>query len=318
MRRFMKNGAFCLDEKRFDLEWWSGRRLQKLKLPSPVTIITAIAGRDAIIMASDSRTTNEDWTIRDDSKKVFPVRLADGFGFLLGQSGNDDLGTRAVELVYEEAKQTKTKDYRTCAEVAVKAVARLKDEIRIQFRGTEEELQKHFEKYDFSFILAHYYKADSTAGKLTAPLPHIFTLDFRTGTARLHFDKRFVSIGCGSPLADFILDGFDVSGFDFSQNIATSIYTINRVKKFDPRCGGKTQVASAERVFFQNGHYMTPAFEIDGRLIEDFEKLNRGHCGGIQAASTRIDERHSGKDAKANCAKNRTGEKGKRRSPFRF
>ena len=239
--------------------------------PSPVTIITAIAGRDAIIMASDSRTTAEDFTIRDDSKKVFPVRLSDGFGFLLGQSGNDDLGARAIELVYDVAKQTKLKDYRTCAEVAVNAVARLKDEIRIQFRGTAEELQKHFEKHDFSFILAHYYKEDSTAGKLTAPLPYIFTLDFRTGAARRHFDKRFVSIGCGSPLADFILDGFDVSGFNFSQNIATSVYTISRVKRFDPRCGGKIQVASAERVFFRDGSYMTPAFEIDGKMIEDFE-----------------------------------------------
>jgi hypothetical protein len=222
-------------------------------------------------MASDSRTTNEDWTIRDGSKKVFPVRLADGFGFLLGQSGNDDLGARAVELVYEEAKQTKLKDYRTCAEVAVNAIARLKDEMRIQFRGTAEELQHHFEKHDFSFILAHYYKEDLKDGKLRAPTPHVFTLNFRTGAARRHFDKRFVSIGCGSPLADFILDGFDVSGFDFSQNIATSVYPISRVKKFDPRCGGKTQVASAEKVFFRDGSYMTPAFEIDGKMIEDFE-----------------------------------------------
>src|SRR5271156_1869906 len=148
----MRDDENSLSEKRFDLERWSGKRIGKNKRTSPVTIVTAIIGKGAIIMAGDSRTTNENGTIRDDTKKVFPVRLSDGHGFLLGQSGSDNLGTRAVELVYQLAKQTTRKDYRTCAEIAEKAVAQLKDEIRVQFKGTAEELQRHFERHDFEFI----------------------------------------------------------------------------------------------------------------------------------------------------------------------
>jgi 20S proteasome alpha/beta subunit len=268
----MRDDENSLSEKRFDLERWSGKRIGKNKRTSLVTIVTAIIGRDGIIMAGDSRTTNEDGLPRDDTKKVFPVRLQAGLGFLLGQSGSDDLGTRAVELVYQLAKQTPIKDYRTCAEIAEKAVAQLKDEIRLQFHGTSEELQKHFERHDFEFLLAHYYKEDSKDGKLTAPLPYIFTLRFSTGIARRHFDKNFVSIGCGSPIADFILDGFSVRDFDFSQNIATAVYALGQVKEFDPRCGGRIRVASAEKVFWKDGSYMTPAFEVDEKLVDDFEK----------------------------------------------
>lgn len=82
----MHDDENSLSEKRFDLERWSGKRIGKYKRTAPVTIVSAIIGRDGIIMASDSRTTNEDLTIRDDTKKVFPVRLSDGFGFLLGQT----------------------------------------------------------------------------------------------------------------------------------------------------------------------------------------------------------------------------------------
>jgi hypothetical protein len=58
-----------------------------------VTIVSEIIGREGIVMASDSRTTFEDGRIRDDTKKVFTVRLADGFGFLLGHAMATDLQT---------------------------------------------------------------------------------------------------------------------------------------------------------------------------------------------------------------------------------
>ena len=88
--------------------------------------------------------------------------------------------------------------------------------------------------------------------------------------ARIHRNK-FVSIGCGAPIADFILDGFDIPSLDYSQTVATAIYCVNQVKKFDPRCGGRTQVASAEKVFFEsNNSYMTPVVELHEDFVDDF------------------------------------------------
>jgi 20S proteasome alpha/beta subunit len=82
------------DEKRLDLKRWSGKKTQK-----PMTIVSAIICKNAIVIASDSRTTKEDNTIRDDTKKIHLVYLKEHFGFLVGQSGNDDLGARAVEII---------------------------------------------------------------------------------------------------------------------------------------------------------------------------------------------------------------------------
>lgn len=175
-----------------------------------MTIVSAIIGREGIIMASDSRTTFEDGKIRDDTKKVFPVRLGDGFGFLLGHSGNDDLAASTAEKVLQLAQQTKIKDYKTCAELVESAFRQLKNEIRAQFNGTAEELQRHLQNHNFDIIIAHYYRDEPTDGKLRAPQPCIFTGTFSLGILRPHRDKNFVSIGCGSTIADLILDGFDV------------------------------------------------------------------------------------------------------------
>jgi hypothetical protein len=260
-----------LSEKRFDLERWSGKKIGKNKRTSPVTIVSAIIGRDGIVMASDSRTTFEDGKIRDDTKKIFPVRLGDGFGFLLGHSGHDDLAARTVENILQQARQAKIKDYRTCAELVESAFKQIKNEIRAQFTGTGEELQRHLENHNFDIIIAHYYRDEPTDGRLRAPQPHIFTGTFSLGVMRIHRDRNFVSIGCGSTIADLILDGFDVRDFDHSQTVAISVYTVGQAKKFDPRCGGKTQVASAEKVFFQKENtYLTPVFELHDNYISDF------------------------------------------------
>jgi hypothetical protein len=270
----MQSTIYNLDEKRFDLERWSGKRIGKNRRTLPVTLVSAIIGRDGIIMASDSRTTFEDGKIRDDTKKVFPVRLADGFGFLLGHSGHDDLGSRTVETILQLAQQTKIKDYRTCAELVESAFTQLKNDIRAQFTGTAEELQRHLQNHSFDIIIAHYYRDEPKDGRLCAPQPFIFTGTFSVGVMRRHRDKSFVSIGCGSTIADLVLDGFSVSDFDYSQTVAISVYTVGQAKKFDARCGGKTQVASAEKVFFlKENTYHTPVFELDDNYILDFVRV---------------------------------------------
>jgi hypothetical protein len=261
-------------EKRLDLSRWGGKRIRHDKRTSPVTIVSAIIGREGIVMASDSRTTFEDGRIRDDTKKVFTVRLADGFGFLLGHSGHDDLGSRTVETILQLAQQTKIKDYRTCAELVESAFTQLKNDIRAQFMGTAEELQRHLQNHSFDIIIAHYYRDETKDGRLRAPQPYIFTGTFSVGVMRRQMDKSFVTIGCGSTIADLVLGGFSVSDFDYSQTVAMSVYTVGQAKRFDQRCGGKTQVAVAEKVFFiEKNIYHTPVFELDDNYILDFVRV---------------------------------------------
>ena len=272
-----------IDEKCRDLERWAGKSLGNNKRTSPVTIVSAIVARDTILMVSDSRTTNENGTVRDDTKKVFTVRLADGFGFLIGQSGNDDLGARAIEITFQLAKETTKKDYRTCADMVQKAVSVLKQEIREQFKGTGEELQRHFERNSFDLIIAHYFR-DGDEKKKQFPQPQIFTLNFSTGSARRHFEKSFVSIGCGSTIADLLLDGFDVSSFAFWQSLAAGVYVVGQVKKFDPRCGGKIQVAIAEKRLYVDGSCDYPVWPIEESLIDDFVNVTGEVANEFKAA----------------------------------
>lgn len=241
------------------------RQPSRKRKPQPlVTIVSVLVSKSAMIMASDSRTTSEDErTIRDDTQKIHALRLSDGFSFLVGQSGNDDLGARAVEIMTDMASSTTIGDYRTCAELAQTAVARLKTELREQFKGTSEELQRHFESHNFELLLAHYHKLE----KDKLPKPLIFTLKFSLGSARLQ-QKQFVSIGCGSPIADFISDKFSISQCDWTQTAGIAVYVVEQVKKFDPRCGGRTQIGSTEIMV---GH-ISPAVIIHETLVDDLSK----------------------------------------------
>jgi 20S proteasome alpha/beta subunit len=244
----------------------AAQTLSKRKFKPLVTIVSSLVCKNAILMASDSRTTNEDGTVRDDTTKIHIITMADDFTkFVVGQSGHDDLGARAIEILANMARTSSMNDYRAVADLAAKAVSALKDEIWSQFRGTPEELQKHFENHNFDLMLAHYYQDGNGT---TRPL--IFTLRFSLGTARLQ-NKNFVSIGCGSPIADFILDGFNVSELNFSAAMATAIYVVEQVKKFDPRCGGRTQIASAEK-FFEDKASIYSATLIDGKLVDDYSQ----------------------------------------------
>lgn len=236
-----------------------GRTRQSCREPkkrSHVTIVSAILCKDAIIMASDSRTTNEDGTVRDDTRKISVVKLMDGSRALVGQSGHADLASRAVEILTGLATQTPMTDYRTVADLSQDAVAQLKAELRRQFHGSAEELQRHFENHNFDLVIAHYAEV----------VPHIFTLCFSIGSATLR-RTSFVSIGCGSPIADFLLDGFDVSRMEFSAVMATALYVIEEVKTFDPRCGGATILASTHCHWREDDEKLVSSASIIGGAI---------------------------------------------------
>jgi len=54
-------------------------------------------------------------------------------------------------------------------------------------------------------------------------------------------DQLSCSIGCGSILADFLIDGLDLTSFNTAHGMWTAVYAIEEIKKFDGRCGGKTR-----------------------------------------------------------------------------
>jgi hypothetical protein len=130
--------------------------------------------------------------------------------------------------------------------------------------GTAEELQKHLERYDFDLMLTHYFKDAANVVK-----PYIFTLQFSLGMARIQ-RKDFVSIGVGSPIADFILDQFEFSKLDSTEATAAGVYVVEQAKKFDPRCGGKVQIGTSEHHFAYSDGGLFTAILTDEKMVNDY------------------------------------------------
>jgi 20S proteasome alpha/beta subunit len=174
--------------------------------------------------------------VDDNVQKIHKIDFQDGNSAVVCEAGNAEFAARAIELVKSAAGQTTFTDYRTVADCTSKAVSALKQEIREQFKGTAEELQKHLEAYSFELLIAHYW----------ASKPLIFTLKFETGIA-VKKDKEYCAIGCGYVLADFIISRLDLSQFGSADGMWTAVYAVEEIKKYDSRCGGRTKAAVITR-----------------------------------------------------------------------
>jgi 20S proteasome alpha/beta subunit len=207
-----------------------------------VSIIVAISAMDALVVASDSRSTDEDNHTRNDVQKIFPITMRlhgqehGEFGIgLVAHSGNIQASGRAVELLLDDLRcKEEFKDRRMIADAAQRAVTTVKNEIREQFKGTAEELQKHFTDHDFDLLIAYYFERK----------PCLYTVKFGIGLAQPR-RERFVCTGCGGNLADFCLADLDVGHMQRTQAVATAIYAVEEVKRFDPFCAGETQIGIA-------------------------------------------------------------------------
>lgn len=234
-------------------------RAPKAKPKFTVTVITAFATDSLIIVASDSRTTNPDGSISDSAKKVETIKLSGRNKILVAQAGHAQLASRAIEILIRKATDIPLTDYRTVADLTAAAIEELKSDIRRQFQGTAEELQRHFATYPFELLLAHFFKGQ----------PYIFTVDFELGVVIKRDAKKIVSIGCGYLLADYCLNALDVKRLSDFEAIAAGIYAVEEVKRVDSRCGGPVQVGmcSGPSADPNGEHIVTHALIVNRQLV---------------------------------------------------
>src|SRR5262249_55919352 len=153
-------------------------------------------------------------SVRDDTVKINVLEGGDSFQALVAQSGNAELASRAIEILESSiCFESFGTGYRKFADLAQDAVSELKGDIRKQFHGTSEELQKHFESHNFDLMLAYHFM-----GK-----PHLFTIRFSLGAAVAQ-RAQFVSLGHGGMLGDYILSGFDLRDLPITSALPIAIY----------------------------------------------------------------------------------------------
>lgn len=197
-----------------------------------MTIIIGIKCAAGILVGCESRTTQPSGYINDDARKLHRIELADGNSAIIAEAGNAEFACRAIEKISVAAEKTTMSDYRSIAKCVEDSISDFKQEIRKQYQGTAEELQKHFENYGFELMIAHYWQDE----------PYIFTLNFANGIA-IKRDADYSAIGCGAILADFLISRIDLSQFGTAHGMWTIAYAVEEIKRFDGRCGGRTRAA---------------------------------------------------------------------------
>jgi 20S proteasome alpha/beta subunit len=187
-----------------------------------MTIIIGIICKDGILIGSDSRTTNPDHTIRDNAKKVRFVEMKYKTYAMVAHSGDDDLGTRVADRIETLAKPATLTDWQTLSDIGNEAISQEIKQLKIPFEGSEfkmEEFQNILRGFDSTFMIAHFFNE----------APYIFTADFYPGRFSRRNQNTY-SIGCGSPIANFLLDGFDFSNLEMGKAAAVLVYVIEEVK----------------------------------------------------------------------------------------
>lgn len=251
------------------------RSFRKSKRKPLVSIAIGLICRDGIILASDSRTTHPDHSVRDDAQKIQLLNLKDGKGALIAQSGDDDLGARILENIALSAQEKTLSDWQSVSEIADAEILKEQLKLKAPFVGpgyTDEGFRDILRGFDLSLIIGHHHNGR----------PYLFTSDFYPGRATPK-KAQFVSIGCGSSLANFLLDSFDLAGMNFILATVTAIYIIEEVKKFDPRCEGKTKVAWDIRMNLSDRDVLTTV--IGDEMVEDISSAISKLRGRIKSES---------------------------------
>jgi hypothetical protein len=231
-----------------------------------VTIIIGIICKDGILIGSDSRTTYPPSTIRDTAKKVRFVEMQNQTYVIVAHSGDDDLGTRVADRIETLAKPAILTDWQTVSKIGDKAISDEIHKLKIPFEGPTfkmEEFQSILREFDSTFMIAHFFD----------DIPYIFTADFYPGRFSRRNQNSY-SIGCGSPIANFLLDGFDFLNLGVAEAAPVLVYVIEEVKKFDPRCGGPTKILCSQinkrvKVHYEGKPEIKPHSLIQNRYLHD-------------------------------------------------
>ncbi len=196
---------------------------------TPVTIIIGVICKDAIVVASDSQTT-EGTAKRMDAEKIRAIPFENTTG-ILATSGNVALSYRVAEITKSKCVKGPLSDVWQFAENAEAALKEVRTALLEPYAGRPaEELDKLCREYEFSLLLADFHGTE----------PGLFTIDFPPGVAVKH--KRYAAVGCGANIAEFLLKWFDFSKMQLTEAVLTAAFIVGEVKDADSMCGGPTHL----------------------------------------------------------------------------
>jgi 20S proteasome alpha/beta subunit len=204
------------------------KKIKERRRKERMTLLVGIVCQDAIVMASDSQTTDE-WGQKRTSQKISTVQFADGASGLIAQAGSADFASQTIEKIERSAAKSKLTDYRSIPELAAGALAEMRQE-KAGKVGPKTKLNLIFEENKFCLLIANYYK-----GK-----PYLFRFDSDKLSATM-IKVQFVSVGNSYATADYVLEKFDFSNMPVPKAVLAAAFTVGEVIQVDSTCGPPIQ-----------------------------------------------------------------------------
>jgi 20S proteasome alpha/beta subunit len=199
-----------------------------------VTIVIGIKCKQAIVMACDSRTTEESGFVKDDAEKMRIVKFAKG-KVLLAYSGSVAYGSRAFRLFEEMAAQESIENDYTVTQTLQRAVVKTLEEMFLPFKKSQfsqAEVDQKVRGYRFDLIAAFYHDKK----------PFVFTIK---STEPVAIELRSNgAIGCGSEVAEFVMKWFPFPDLDVLYSSIAATYVIQRVIETNGFCGYPIHIAA--------------------------------------------------------------------------
>ena len=197
-----------------------------------MTIILSLRCKDSIVVAADSRTTDNEES-RDDAEKTHILQLEDA-GAIVAASGSDDSSSVIVDSLKRLAGRSKMETDEVPAQLLADAIRGHKSNLVTSTYGTMAKLRSLMlrDGLDCELLVAYYFKGKQK----------VYTADLERGIPVPRV-QAYWAMGIGKYVANYLLRSFDISGMDTQQAIFTAIYIVDEVKATVQGCGGTTQIA---------------------------------------------------------------------------
>jgi 20S proteasome alpha/beta subunit len=208
-------------------------KAEKLRNKKPiVTIILSLCCKDAIVIAADSRTTDNEES-RDDTEKTHLLKLEDA-EVIVAASGSDDSGSVIVESLRRLAEHAKLDRDDVPANLLADAIREYKRNLVERTYGTMAKLKSLMlrDGLNCELLTAYYFNGKQ----------RVYTADFEFGTP-IPRPKTYWAMGVGKYVANYLLRSFDVSQMTSQEAVFTAIHVIREVKESVQGCGGPTRIA---------------------------------------------------------------------------
>jgi len=204
------------------------------KIHRSMTVISAICCRECIVMASDSRTTEQE-EIRDDATKLWIVPTKTGNDCVCGLSGRTESSAWILDRLLSRSLNNEANLVQSVDDTFRAYRHYL---ITQKYGCSWAELNSFLLKDGMDCELMYCFYSDGS--------PRIYTISLEESVSyrRSH---DYWCIGIGRFLANHFLREFGIGPMPEDVAVYTSIYTVEEVKKSVTGCGGPPQVGIVRR-----------------------------------------------------------------------